>query len=290
MRDAAEDASQEKEVAFWRESREGWRKAVRVLNAGRRQRIVDYVEKMDGATVGSLAETFGVSVATIRRDLALLDREGLVERAHGGAAPRSRGRIPGLPEAPVLSRSTLQVKEKRAIAKAAVRYVEDGDVVFISGGSTTAEMIPHLAHLQSLSVITNALNVASLLAAQPQINAIIVGGTLRHSEMSMLGALTEDALRSLRADKLFMGCPAVHQEHGFSADDMTEVQSDRAIMTVANEISVLADHTKFGRIATMRQAPITGVQRLITDPRAPAYMVESIREQGVEVDIATLKG
>lgn len=257
-----------------------------MLDAGRRQEIASYVEQRGGARVGDLAKTFEVSAATVRRDLAQLARQGLIERAHGGAAPRGNGRAPGVPEPPILSRSAMQVREKRAIGRVAARHVEDGDVVVISGGSTTAEMVPHVANRRNLTVITNSLNIASLLAAHPQITAVIVGGTLRHSEMSMLGALTEDALRNLRADKLFMGSPAVHPEHGFSADDMTEVQSDRSIMAIAGEITVLADHTKFGRIATLRQAQITGVRRLVTDAGTPKATVEAIQDQGVEVEIA----
>ena len=83
-----------------------------------------------------------------------------------------------------------------------------------------------------------------------------------------------------------MGTPAVHHEHGFSADNMPEVQSDRTIMQIVGEVVVVADHTKFGRIATMRQAPITGVRRLVTDDGAPTEMVDAIRDQGVEVHVA----
>ena len=257
-----------------------------MLAAGRRRKIVDYVEQSGDATVESLSRAFDVSPATIRRDLTYLDRQGLIERAHGGAAPRTRGRLPGLPEPPILKRSAMQVAEKRAIGRAAAPYVDDGDVLVISGGSTTAEMIPYIAERQGLTVITNSLSIAALLAGYPDITAVILGGTLRHSEMSMLGVLTEDALRNLRADKLFMGSPAVHHEYGFSADDMTEVQSDRNLMAIAGETTVLADHTKFGRIATLRQAPITAARRLVTDAGAPQPIVEAIREQGVEVDVA----
>ena len=256
-----------------------------VLDAGRRQQIVAFVEENGGATVTELAEAFGVSSATVRRDLTQLGQQGLIERAHGGASPRPSGRARGMPEPPVLRRSPMQVEEKRAIGRLAAGYVSNGDVIVVSGGSTTAEMIPHIADRRDLTVITNALNIASLLAAHPELKAVVVGGTLRHSEMSMLGALTEDALRSLRADKLFMGSPAIHPEYGLSADDMTEVQSDRAIMAIAREVTVLADHTKFGRIATMRQAPISGVRRLVTGAATPAEIVQAIREQGVGVDV-----
>ncbi len=102
----------------------------------------------------------------------------------------------------------------------------------------------------------------------------------------MLGVLTADALSNLRADKLFMGSPAVHVDYGFSADDMTEVQSDRNIMASAKEVTVLADHTKFGKIATMRVAPIERVRRLVTDRGVPEATVAALREQGVEVEVA----
>jgi len=105
----------------------------------------------------------------------------------------------------------------------------------------------------------------------------MLGGVLRHSELSMLGVLAEDALKNLRADKLFMGTPAIHVDHGLSADDMTEVQSDRAIMASAREITVLADHTKFGRIATVRQAPIERIRRLVTDSGVPEAQKRALR-------------
>ncbi len=263
-----------------------------MLDANRRLGIVEHVEKHGGSSVEGLAEAFEVSSATIRRDLTQLQQQGLIERAHGGATPKvpgqSSGRFTGMPEPPILKRATMQVAEKRAIGRAAAPFVEDGEVLAISGGTTTVQMIPYIAQRRDLTVITNSLSIASLLAAHPQITTVIVGGTLRHSEMSTLGVLSEEALRNLRADKLFMGSPAVHHEYGFSADDMTEVQSDRTIMSIAGEITVLADHTKFGRIATMRQAPITGVRRLVTDAETPPEMVDAIREQGVEVDVVEL--
>ena len=116
----------------------------------------------------------------------------------------------------------------------------------------------------------------------------MLGGVLRHSELSMLGVLAEDALKNLRADKLFMGTPTIHVDHGLSADDMTEVQSDRAIMASAREITVLADHTKFGRIATVRQAPIERIRRLVTDSGVPEASVEELRERGVEVEVVSI--
>jgi DeoR family transcriptional regulator of aga operon len=259
-----------------------------VLDVERRQQIIGFVERHKGATVAELGERFGVSHATVRRDLALLSRRGLIERAHGGAAPKLLGSAQRFPEPPILKRAALQAEDKRQIGRAASKYVRDGDVALISGGTTTAQMIPHLVDRQELTVITNALNIASLLAPYPNIIVIILGGALRHLELSMLGALTEDALKNLRADKLFMGTPAINVEYGLSADDMTEVQSDRTIMDSAREITVLADHSKFGKIATVRQASIERIHRVVTDSAVGPAHVAALREKGVEVEVASL--
>ena len=258
-----------------------------MLDVERRQKMVALVEQRDGATVRELSQTFAVSEATVRRDLILLSKEGLLERGHGGAAPRHARRSQGLPELPLLERAGLQISEKQQIGRAAARHVEDGDVILINGGTTTAQMIHHLDHVQDLTVITNALNIVSLLAPYQHIKTVITGGVLRNSELSMLGVLTEDALHNLRADKLFMSSPAIHVDYGFSADDMTEVESDRNMMASAKEIIVLADHTKFGNIAMMRVAPIERVRRIITDSGTAGAVVAACEEQGVEVEVVS---
>ena len=258
-----------------------------MLDIERRQKMVAFIEQNEGATVGELSRRYSVSEATVRRDLIQLSKDGLVERGHGGAAPRRLRRSQGLPELPVLERTGLRVSEKRAVGRAAARYVEDGDVILINGGTTTAEMVPFLGAARDLTVITNGLNIASLLAPLTNIKTVITGGVLRNSELSMLGALTEDALHNLRADKLFMSSPAIHVDYGFSADDMLEVESDRNMMASAREIIVLADHTKFGNIAMMRVAPIERVRRIITDSGTSEEVVAACEEQGVEVEVVS---
>ena len=188
---------------------------------------------------------------------------------------------------PVLERAGLRALEKRAIGRAAARYVEDGDVILINGGTTTAEMVPFLDAARDVTVITNGLHIASLLAPLTNIKTVITGGVLRNSELSMLGVLTKDALHNLRADKLFMSSPAIHVDYGFSADDMLEVESDRNMMASAKEIIVLADHTKFGNVAMMRVAPIERVRRIITDSGTSEEVVAACEEQGVEVEVVS---
>lgn len=258
----------------------------RVLDAERRQQMVSFVEERNGATVAQLSERFGISEATARRDLTQLSRRGLVVRAHGGAIPRRLRHVEGYPEPPILERAAVMEDEKRRIGRAAASLVEDGDTILIAGGSTTATMIPHLAERDRLTVMTNNLNVAGLLVAHPRITLILLGGILRHSELSLLGILPEEALKNLRADKLFIGTSAIHVDYGLSADDMAEVQTDRALVAAAQEITVVADRTKFGRVRTARVVAMDEVYRVVTDRDTPEEHLRALREQGILVDLA----
>ena len=253
-----------------------------MLDVERRNQIFEAVERGNGATVTELSERFGVSAATVRRDLALLNSRGLIERAHGGASPR---RTRAAVEPPLLDRAGLQAEAKRRIGAAAAGYVSDGDTILVSGGTTTGAMVPHLAGRKGLTVLTNALNIALSLASHPSITVVVLGGLLRHSELTVVGPLTEAALDDLRAAKMFMGIPAVHVEHGFSADNLAEVGTDRALLAATSDVTVLADHSKFGRVATVRVAPIRTARRLITDSGAPTADVARLREQQVLVDV-----
>lgn len=259
--------------------------SLRVLDAERRQQMVDYVEARHGATVAQLSERFGVSGATVRRDLLQLDRRGLIERAHGGAVPRQVRRADGLPEPPIVDRASVLTAEKRRIGRAAALHVADGDTIMIPGGTTTAHMIPHLAGRRNLTVVTNNLGVAGLLASFPHIAVILTGGVLRHSELSLHGVLAEEALANLRVDKLFIGSSAIRVDYGLSADDPAEVQTDRAFMAAAREVTILADHTKFDRVRTVRVAPMQRVHRVVTDTGTGEEHLAALRRLGVLVDV-----
>lgn len=257
----------------------------RVLDAERRQQIVAFIDEHQGATVAALSERFGVSEATVRRDLMQLDRRGLVERAHGGAVPRRVRAREGAPEPPILDRAGVRIEEKRRIGRAAAGLVGDGDTIMIAGGTTTSHMIPHLAGRVGLTVVTNNLNVAGLLAPMTAVTTILIGGVLRHSELSLLGALAEDALANVRVDTLYIGSAAIDVAHGLSGDDPAEVQTDRALMAAARQITILADHTKFDRVRTLRVVPMGRVSRVVTDAGIGSEQVEALRGVGIEVDV-----
>jgi DeoR family transcriptional regulator of aga operon len=250
------------------------------LNAERQQQIAALVNEQGRATVEELSEQFGVSEATIRRDLEKLTGLGTVRRARGGALALPTAE----PEPPIMRRASEYAEAKQRIGRAAAELVRDGETIFLGSGTTTQEVARHLGGRRDLKVITNALNIANVLAAFPEVSTIIVGGLLRNSELSMIGYLAEQALRDLRADKVIMGIRAVSVEHGLTNELGPETSTDRAIVRAAPELIVVADHSKLGRVATVAVAPLSAVHTLVTSAEAPAAIVEELRRQGLRVD------
>lgn len=253
-----------------------------MLKRERHRKISEFIKEKKSATVAELSRLFGVSQVTIRRDLESLDSQGAIERAHGGAILAERA----APEPPVIHRMAEQAEEKRRIGEAAAKLVEDGDTIFIGSGTTTLEMARCLSGKKNLTVITNALNVANCLADDPEITVVITGGLLRHSELSMIGHLTEQALTNLRADKVFIGMRAVLLQDGLTSEYLPEVTTDQAIINFASQVILLVDHTKFGKVSTALVAPLTSVHKIVTDSATSREMIEELRVLDIGVLVA----
>jgi DeoR/GlpR family transcriptional regulator of sugar metabolism len=250
-----------------------------MLSYERRERIRQLVDSRQGASVVELSRVLGVSSSTIRRDLERLEQEGRLQRAHGGATAAAA-------EPPVLQRTLEHAAEKRQIARAAADLVRDGETVFLSSGTTTLEVARCLRGCQGLTVLTNALNIAQVLADDPGVTLLVVGGVLRRSEQSLVGPLVEQALADLRADKVILGIRAIHPQLGLTNDALMEVLCDRSIIRCAPQVIVVADHTKFGRVAPSFVAPVSAMHVLVTDAAADPAILAAIAEQGVRVVIA----
>ncbi len=257
-----------------------------MLNTERHREMSRLIRERRRATVGELSQRFAVSPATVRRDLDVLMTEGLIVRAHGGAVAVERS----APEPPVLQRVVEHAEEKRRIGQAAARLVHDGETIFLGSGTTTVEVARALLHRVNLTVITNALNVANALVEDPQISVVVVGGLLRHTELSVVGHFTEMALTELHANKVIMGMRAISLEHGLTNDYVLETMTDRAIIHSAPQVILVVDHTKFGAVSTAMVAPITAVHTIVTDSAAPADMVAELKRRGIEVIVATDEG
>jgi DeoR/GlpR family transcriptional regulator of sugar metabolism len=251
------------------------------LRVSRLAQIQQMLEGADAVTIGELTDRLGVSEATVRRDLDALQRSGLVQRTYGGAVATK------VSELPFPARSTRQVLEKRAIARAAATMVDPGDTLFLGGGSTTLRLAELLVDAD-VTVVTNSLPVASELSRGLRGQVIVVGGTLRTPELSLIGPRAVEGIRSYRASTAFLGVPALDSEHGFTADGDVEAATDAAFIAMAQRTVVLADHTKLGRVSTRQVVPLDALHTVVTDPGAPPPVIDELRASGTQVVVAEL--
>jgi DeoR/GlpR family transcriptional regulator of sugar metabolism len=252
------------------------------LKEERQQLILEAVRGNRQVTVAELGRRFGISEVTIRRDLSQLAARGLLRRAHGGALVAA----PVPPEPPVVQRISQAANCKQCIGRAAAALVADGQSVFIGSGSTTAHVARYLVDRKGLTVVTNALNVATELAAATGVTVVVTGGMMRASELSLVGHIAEQSLHEVRVDKVIIGIPAISLEAGLTNDYLPEVMTDRAIIEMSPQLVVVADHTKFGKVASAYLAPLKRVRVLVTDAETDAGMLTRLSEMGIQVIVA----
>lgn len=252
-----------------------------MLKKERQRRILEIVERSGKVEVEQLANTLAVSVMTVRRDLTELDELGVIERVHGGALlPRQTTKKE---ELPVVERGKEKTEIKERIGRSVAGLIKDGEKIFLGSGSTTAAIASALLHHRNLTVVTNALNIANILMAAPQIKIAIVGGFLRRSELSLIGYFAENALHGLQVDKLVIGIRGIDPVKGLTSDNMEELLTDQSIMSISKTVIVAADNSKFGHVAAIRTAPITSVTKIITNVGGPKDILQAIRQMGVQV-------
>ncbi|WP_449432448.1 DeoR/GlpR family DNA-binding transcription regulator [Pseudomonas putida] len=226
----------------------------------RHRAIFDLVRTRD-TNVEELSSALGVSEATVRRDLTLLARQRLLVRTHGGARA-----LIGVhePEASLEERKDSLRDEKDAIAKAAAAHIQDGDTVFLDGGTSCAALAAHLFSHQSIHVVTNNLLAVMTLANAPGVRLTLLGGELRESSMSTLGPLAELALSRLSFDSAFLGADGVVAGFGLCEASAQQAYLKECIVKRAAQVFVLADSAKLGRARQQYWTPLEREWRLIT--------------------------
>ncbi|MES2311715.1 MAG: DeoR/GlpR family DNA-binding transcription regulator [Pseudomonadota bacterium] len=255
----------------------------RLLVEERRRLIVDLVEQQGRATVEELATRFGTSTVTIRADLDALARSSAIARSHGGA----------LPVAPATNDTPLNIKETRwhaqklRIGHAAAKMIQDGETIILDSGSTTVEIARQIRQMkfESLTVITNALNIALELSGLPHIRVMMLGGLLRDTSYSLVGPDAEQALSKLSADKLFLGVDGLDPVVGVTTPDPLEASLNALMIRVSRETIAVFDASKLGQRSLSVITTVQHLHRAITDSSAEAKAVESLRAAGVEVTL-----
>lgn len=253
----------------------------RLLLEERRRRIVELLERQESVTVEDLVEAFGVSSVTVRADLEALKDAGLLVRSHGGALRRSDV----LRDVPTKVKETLAHAQKVRIAERAVALIKEDETILLDSGTTTLEVARQIRRvgLRSLTVITNALDIALELSASPQVRLIMLGGILRHVSRSFVGPQAEQAVRGLNADRAFIGVDGLDPEHGLSTPDVLEAQLTALMIQVAREVVIVVDASKFGRRSLSVIGALEAGYKIITDRAVPREMRAAFKARKVEL-------
>jgi DeoR/GlpR family transcriptional regulator of sugar metabolism len=234
-----------------------------MLARQRQDLILEQVQRDGGARVSELVERLGVSDMTVRRDIRVLAERGLVAQVHGGAAT-PMGNTADEPDFKV--KAELQTHEKHAIARAAAELVRPGSSVAISGGSTTHAVAQALRDVPRLTVITNSLPVADVMhaTARPDLTVVLTGGVRTRTD-ALVGPVAIAALDGLHVDWLFLGVHGIDERAGLTSPNMSEAETDRAMIASAQRVVVVADHSKWKVIGLAAIATLDAADVLVSD-------------------------
>lgn len=227
--------------------------------------------RVQGAVqVAALADRFGVSAQTIRKDLQYLADRGIATRSYGGAISIEAVRLPQEPA--VEAKLGIHTEEKARIGQAAAALVRPGDSVLLDSGTTTVQIAQHLPDDEDITVVTNDFNVLGALAEKRHLKVVMLGGALRRKNMAFYGAQTETAIESLQVDRLFLGVDGFDLERGITTHHEPEAMLNRKMVRVARQVIAVTDSSKFGRTCLHRIMGVEEVDMLITDDSAPDYV------------------
>lgn len=255
-----------------------------MLAEDRRRKIMELLDESGSVIVGNLSTLFKVTEETIRRDLEHLGRDGYLTRTHGGAVKNPLDQQ----EVAFHIRNMRNHQEKQQIGKKTLDFIENGEVIALDA-STTALQVAHVlkeSTKENIVVITHALKVVMMLADNANITVISTGGILDHRTMSFIGPLAENALASYNIKKAFVSCKGLAIDEGITESTDVQARIKECIIKGAKQIFMLADHEKFGKAALATVAPVTVINKIITDKGSTEEALNRFRSLGIEVVIS----
>ena len=252
-----------------------------LLAAERRLELIALAKEAGKVDALNAAERFGVAVETIRRDLDLLQRQGIMRRVHGGGILIDRIQS----ELSVEVRRSQNHQIKQRIAEVASNYIPKSGTIIVDAGTTTELLAPYLRNKSSLTVVTNSLNL-SIAIGESETNVVLLGGRIRPVTLSAVGTHALNMVSSLHASVCFIGTNGIDSQVGFTTPDIDEAEVKRVMIQNSQESIVMADHTKFSQIYTSSFASKVEIDRIITDVGAPLDQMETLRGAEIEVVLA----
>ena len=250
-----------------------------MLGSERRSEIISLLEERRAIKVSDLSQMFGVSEATIRRDLGKLAQQGLLRKTYGGAIVKDGSRSWGTLEAGPDS----FLEAKRRIGRATAELIEDEGTISLDAGSTTLQVAQCLTGRNNLTVLTNDIDIAHELSRSPGVRVNLSGGILREGTRILVGPLAEQSISQCHVDKAILGVSAISLTEGPTNVDLLDAQIKIAMIKGADEVIVVADHSKLGKAHFARVAPIAAIHKLVMDDGISPEDVEAFESKGVEV-------
>ncbi len=249
-----------------------------MLNEERRQKIREILSQKKRVLVKEISKDFQTSEVTIRKDLQVLENRGLLSRVHGGAILNESS----VPDLALTEKELIHSKEKQRIAQKASEMINEGDVILLDSGSTTTQIARIIKFNNNIKIITNAVNIASELAASKN-EVILTGGLLREKSFSLVGPIAETTLTNMNADKLFLGVDGIHFDYGLTTPNLMEGRVNQLMIKMAHEVILVADSSKFGKRSMSVISDIQAVDVLITDKNIRDEDLRKLRNYEVQV-------
>ncbi len=263
-----------------------------ILAEERRRKILEQLEEEGTVKTSQLASLFSVSEVTIRRDLEVLKEEGKLKKVHGGAVANEQDFKSSYHgdtitfEPSFREKSEVHQEEKEKIGRKAASMIKDGSSVFIGTGTTTMQIVKHLGDKSALTVVTNSLNHGLELARVPEAEILMTGGQLRANTSALVGPIAKRSLEEIYVDTLFLGVNGISIDQGYTVPSLREADMARRVTRMANQVIIVADFSKFGKVSHAKVAEVDGAHKVITDDQVDKTYQEAFSDIGVELVLA----
>src|SRR5688572_13779411 len=256
-----------------------------MLSNQRRDKILDLLKEDGSAKVNELARIFKVTEVTIRQDLEKLDKEGLVVREHGGVYLKTvEDQVRNFA---LINQENL--REKEIIAQKCLDFINPGDVIILDSGSTTTEIAKKIKDISGFTVITNALNIALMLGANPNIHVVMTGGEFKPPTLSLTGQKAADFFKGLNVQKLFLATAGISLKSGLTYPSISDLVVKKAMIDAADITYLVADSSKIGRNAFASLGALSLIDYIITDEGIQEKHKQVFKDNEIELIIAEKK-